>query len=118
MFSYAESALPTPLFLRFYAWFAAPPRMAGQSENLTFSAKVLAKCHETCYNLVEKQKCGSFQVRQHLETYAGDDAPTQRPKGRTAWDIIRHFPPLRKGVVCRFSHVLVLHQEDHLFYAV
>ena len=68
MFSYAEPALPTPLFLRFYAWFAAPPRMAGQREILTFSAKGLAKCHETCYNLVEKQKCGGMWVLAHPHT--------------------------------------------------
>lgn len=33
---------------------------------------------------MKNKNAAGFQVRQHLETYAGDDAPTQRPKGRTA----------------------------------
>lgn len=63
-----------------------------------------------CYNPLEKQKCGSLRVLEHPQACAGAQPPTQRPSGRTAWNIIRHLgSPFQEpfslspypGVFCR-----------------
>ena len=75
----------------------------GRRKNSTFFPKWVAKFRRICYNLCEKQKCGSLRVLQHPQTCAGASSPTQRPFGRTAWDIIRYSATLRKWWFCRFS---------------
>lgn len=52
--------------------------------------------------------CGCYQ---HPQACTGEVAPTQRPKGRTAWDIIRHSVPFYKGAALPFIvSCLVLHK--------
>lgn len=59
----------------------------------------LANEARSCYNLLEKQECGSLRVRQHPQTYAGDastytTATMAAPHGHYTAN-----PPLLQGAV-------------------
>ena len=52
--------------------------------------------------------CGCYQ---HPQACTGEVAPTQRPKGRTAWNIIRHSGSFYKGAALPFMFsCFVLHK--------
>ena len=73
-------------------------------------SQILAIPQFSCYNTPGKQKCGSLWVVAHPQACAGEDPPTQRPFGRTAWGIIRYFCFPRKGgskIVATYSLAFV-----------